>query len=94
MIMSFTFTYVRVFLPAALVREIAGYRHQGFYGKAYTPAERIGMDGILHRVSIVVKGEKEVMKDRFRCVSAFSIVDRSAWWFTEEEVFRRSWKQN
>ena len=45
---------------------ITGYRHQGFYGKSYTPSDRIGMDGILHRVSVVVKGEKDVMMNRFR----------------------------
>lgn len=43
-----------------------GYRHQGFYGKSYAPPEKLGMEKILHRVSIVVKGEKEVMRSRFR----------------------------
>jgi hypothetical protein len=46
---------------------MSGFRHQGFYGKSYMPQERnIGMDGILHRVSVVVKGEKDVMMNRFR----------------------------
>lgn len=57
-------------IPSKTFREavlhLSGYRHQGFYGKSYTPSERIGMDSILHRVAMVVKGEKEVMINRFR----------------------------
>jgi len=44
----------------------SGYRHQGFYGRSSAPSEKIAMEKILHRVSIVIKGEKEVMRNRFR----------------------------
>jgi len=57
-------------IPSKTFREavlhLTGYRHQGFYGKSYAPAGRISMEGILHRVSMVVKGEKDVMRNRFR----------------------------
>ncbi len=57
-------------IPSKTFREavlhLTGYRHQGFYGKSYAPSDRISMEGILHRVATVVKGEKDVMRNRFR----------------------------
>eukprot|EP01135_Chromosphaera_perkinsii_P007333 Nk52_evm2s785 gene=Nk52_evmTU2s785 len=76
-------------IPSKTFREavlhLTGYRHQGFYGKAYQPVSKFSVEDILYRVGLVVERETNVIRDQLRR-NGIVIVDGKARFVDEHKI--------